>query len=129
MDDRALVAAMVAHDPRGLEGAYREYAARLLAYCRTLVDESDAADAVHDTFVVASQRADQLRDPERLLAWLYAIARHECLRLLRNRRRQVPVQDVDEVSRPVGVATDPGGLPAEQVRRLVWAAADGLSPG
>src|SRR5690606_14590265 len=80
VDDRALVAALVAGDPRGLEGAYRAHADRIYTYCRGVLRDPDAAaDAVHDTFVLASQRAHQLRGPARLRSWLYAIARNECL--------------------------------------------------
>jgi RNA polymerase sigma factor (sigma-70 family) len=128
MDDRALVAAMVGRDPRGLEGAYRRYADRLLAYCRGLLrDEQAAADAVHDTFILASERAGQLREPQRLRAWLYAIAHNECLRQLRGRSRHLPLEEVSEVSAP---PSDPGAaVHADQVRELVWAAAAALNPG
>jgi RNA polymerase sigma factor (sigma-70 family) len=128
VDDRAVVAALVAGDPRGLEGAYRAYAGLLYNYCRALLHDADAAaDAVHDTFVIAGQRAGQLRDPDRLRAWLYAIARNECLRLLRTRARHVPLEEAGDVSAP---PIDPGrGLHADQAREMVWAAAAALNPG
>lgn len=128
MDDRALVAAMVAGDLRGLEGAYRRYADRILTYCRGLLrDPQAAADAVHDTFIAAQEHIVQLRDPNRLRPWLYAIARHECLRHLRRRARQVGLDEVGDVS---ALLTDPGsGVHADELRDLVWAAADGLSSG
>lgn len=128
MDDRALVAALVSGDPRGLEGAYRTYSDRLYTYCRGLLRDADAAaDAVHDTFVLASQRAGQLREPDRLRPWLYAIARNECLRQLRGRARQVPLAEAGDVSAP---EIDPvTGLRAAEIQELVWAAADGLNPG
>ncbi len=128
VDDPALVAAMVSGDPRGLEGAYRRYAERILTYCRGLLrDPQAAADAVHDTFVAAQEHIAQLRDPHRLRPWLYAIARHECLRHLRGRARQVGLDEARDVS---ALLTDPGsGVHADELRDLVWAAADGLSPG
>lgn len=128
VDDRALVAALVAGDPRGLEGAYRAYADRIYTYCRGVLRDPDAAaDAVHDTFVLASQRAHQLRDPARLRSWLYAIARNECLRLLRGRARGVPLEAAGQMSAP---ETDPvGGMRAAEIQELVWAAAAGLNPG
>jgi RNA polymerase sigma factor (sigma-70 family) len=128
VDDRALVAALVSGDPRGLEGAYRAYADRLYSYCRGMLRDPDAAaDAVHDTFVLASQRAGQLREPDRLRSWLYAIARNECLRMLRGRRRHAPLEEAGQVSAP---ETDPvAGLRAAEIQELVWAAAEGLNPG
>ena len=128
MDDRALVAAMVSGDPRGLEGAYRRYADRIYTYCRSLLRDPDAAaDAVHDTFIAAREHAGQLRDPDRLRSWLYAIARNECGRQLRGRVRHVALDEAGEIATP---DTDPGyGVHADQLRDLVWAAADGLNPG
>ncbi|MFV2126411.1 sigma-70 family RNA polymerase sigma factor [Micromonospora sp. LOL_013] len=128
MDDRAIVAALVAGDPRGLDRAYRAYADRLFTYCRFMLRDADgAADAVHDTFVLAGQRAAQLRDPERLRPWLYAIARNECLRVIRGQRRQLPLDDVGELpATPVDPVT---GLGAEQLRELVRSTAAGLNPG
>ena len=37
---------------------------------------------LQDTFLIAVSRLDGLRDPDRLDAWLHAVARNECLRLL-----------------------------------------------
>lgn len=128
MDDQALVAALVAGDPRGLDGAYRAYADRLYTYCRGLLRDPDqAADAVHDTFVLAGQRAGQLRDPERLRSWLYAIARNECLRVLRGQARQAPLPEPDQMT---GEAPEPTDiLRASELQELVWAASAGLNPG
>ena len=119
---------MRAGDPRGLEGAYRRYADRLHAYCRSLLRDGDAAaDVVHDTFLIANRHAGDIRDPERLQAWLYTVARRECLRALRSRRRTAPLTEVDE---PVIDPTDPGrAIQAAQVRELVATAATGLSEG
>ena len=126
--DPDIVAAIVAGDPAGLTAAYENYAPALYTYCRSLLrDADDAADALHDTFIVASQKLDGLRDPERLRPWLYAVARNECLRLLKARRRTVTLEDnyeVDDESADVTV-----GVRAEELRDLVRAALDGLNPG
>jgi RNA polymerase sigma factor (sigma-70 family) len=128
VDDRTLVEAMTRRDPTGLEGAYRRYVDALYAYCRALLRDADAAaDVVHDTFLIASQRAGDLREPDRLRSWLYAIARHECLRVLRTRRRSA---SLDEAAEPVAEPVDPtAAVHADQVRDLVRAAAAGLSAG
>jgi RNA polymerase sigma factor (sigma-70 family) len=127
LDDAAVVAAMAAGDPAGLDSAYRRYADRLHSYARSVVGDYDtAADVVHDTFLLAQERVRQLRDPGRLGSWLYAIARNECLRRVRGRKRTVSLTDSDE---PL-VDTDPGrALHAAQIREVVHAAADGLSDG
>ncbi len=123
--DAGLVAAMVARDPAGLDGAYRRYAHRLFSYARSIVGDADAAaDVLQETFLIASQRVRQLRDPQRLGPWLYTIARNESRRLIRTRKRTTPLGVADE---PV-LDTDPGrALHAQQLRELVRAAATGLS--
>jgi RNA polymerase sigma factor (sigma-70 family) len=84
MEDPEVVASIVAGDPAGLAEAYDRYALPLYSYCRSLLREpADAADAVQDTFLVATAKLRDLRDPARLRPWLYAVARNECLRRLR----------------------------------------------
>ncbi|UUY01754.1 sigma-70 family RNA polymerase sigma factor [Svornostia abyssi] len=68
----------------------------LLAFCRQIVrSREDAEDAVQHTFAAAHRtlRADDR--PMQLRAWLYTVARHRCLSILRQRRDTVDVDDVD----------------------------------
>ena len=79
MDDREIVAAIVAGNLAGLADAYDTYAESLYGYCRMMLNEpEDADDAVQDTFVIAAARLGGLRDPRKLRPWLYAVARNEC---------------------------------------------------
>ncbi|MEV6800409.1 sigma-70 family RNA polymerase sigma factor [Micromonospora rifamycinica] len=128
LDDRALVEALRRGDRVGLEGIYRRYADRLYTYARVMLREPEAAaDAVHDAFLLAGQRIDQLRDPDRLRSWLYAIVRTECLRQLRERSRSEPLTEVAE---PVADTADPAAaVNADQVRDLVHLAVAALNPG
>jgi RNA polymerase sigma factor (sigma-70 family) len=127
VEDRGVVAAIVDGDPRGLAAAYDKYADRLHAFCASMLRDPDAAaDALHDTFIVASQRVRQLRDPDRFRPWLYAVARNECLRQLRTRRRTAGLDAAGEVT-DTSVDLD-GNLRAAELRRLIWAAAEGLNP-
>ncbi len=82
MLDRDVVAAVVAGDADGIAEAYDRYAASLAAYCHSMLPGPEAAEVVQDTFLIAVSRLDGLRDPDRLNAWLYAVARNECLRRL-----------------------------------------------
>ncbi len=128
MDDRALVAALVGGAPHGLAEVYDAYADRLFAYAVTLLRDRDAAaDAVHDALLVARERIGQLRDPDKLRPWLYAIVRSECLRVLRDRRRAAPLDAAgDVIDETVDVAA---GARAAELRELVWSAAESLNPG
>ncbi|MEU1757106.1 sigma-70 family RNA polymerase sigma factor [Micromonospora matsumotoense] len=127
-DDRALVEALRRGDRVGLEGIYRRYADRLYTYARMMLREPEAAaDAVHDAFLLAGQRIDQLRDPDRLRSWLYAIVRTECLRQLRERSRSAPLTEAAE---PVADTADPAAaVNADQIRDLVHLAVAALNPG
>jgi hypothetical protein len=117
MQDRALVAAIIAGDPDGLAEAYDRYAAPLYTYCRFMLPDphptADAAGAVADTFVIATSRLTGLRDPDRLRSWLYAVARNECLRQLSPAEltgeaatragRQRPDETMPEITPPAGL--------------------------
>jgi RNA polymerase sigma factor (sigma-70 family) len=128
MDDRDIVAAIIAGDPAGLARAYDRYAASLHAYCRTLLGEpADAADAVQDTFVVAAAKAGGLRDPGRLRPWLYAVARNECHRRLRARSRQADLDEAAGLSDDSATVTD--SAERSELRGLMLAAIGGLNPG
>ena len=119
---------MVAGEPDGLATAYDRYADPLYTYCRSiLADPADAADAVQDTFVIAASRIESLRVPERLRAWLYAIARNECLRQLRDNKRASALDQASE-------GTDEGADVNEdaeraELRELVREAGAGLNHG
>ena len=66
------------------DAAFRRHHARVLAYAlRRAPSESDAEDAVAETFAAAWRRVDRLPDPDVALPWLLAIAR----RVLANQRR------------------------------------------
>jgi RNA polymerase sigma factor (sigma-70 family) len=128
MRDREIVAAIVAGDPAGLAAAYDSYAAALHTYCRSLLPEpADAADAVQDTFVIAAAKLGNLRDPDRLRPWLYAVARNECYRRLRGRARLAPLDEAGDVSDTAADASSGAGR--AELRELVAAALAGLNPG
>src|SRR5580692_5716085 len=129
MRDREIVAAVVAGDPAGLAAAYDSYAAVLHGYCRTLLHEpADAADAVQDTFVIAAAKLADLRDPDRLRPWLYAVARNECHRRLRATARVAPLEAAGDMSDLAAEAPDATADRAG-LRELVTSALAGLNGG
>ncbi len=77
--DRDIMAAIMEGDSAGVAAAFGRYAQRLYAYFRSqLTEPADAAAAVRDTFVIASAKISWLSQPDRLGAWLFALARNEC---------------------------------------------------
>src|SRR5579859_431795 len=130
MRDSEVVAAVVAGNPEGLAEAYDRYASPLYTYCRSLLREpADAADAVQDTFVIAASRLAELRDPNRLRPWLYAVARNECHRRLRARTVQVTTP-LDEMPDVTDTSADVSGeAERDDLRRLLRSAVRGLNAG
>lgn len=128
MRDSEVVASVVAGDPEGLAAAYDRYADPLYKYCRALLrDPDDAAESVQDTFVIASSRLGELRDPAGLRAWLFAVARNESPRIARTAMETSPlpaVSDLSDERADAGAAVSDGEL-----RTLFDRAAEGLDPG
>jgi RNA polymerase sigma factor (sigma-70 family) len=89
-----------------------------------LRNAEDAADATHETFVKAATKLTQLRNPDKLRPWLFAIARNEANAIGRHRARSTPEEDLSEslVSEPDHTY----GLAQEELKELVWSAVAGL---
>ncbi len=128
MEDRDVVAAIVAGDPTGLAEAYDRYAVPLYAYCSSLLREpADAADAVQDTFLVAAAKLRGLRDAGKLRPWLYAVARNECFRRLRAANATSALDEAPDV--PAQSAAPESEAERADLQALVRDAIDGLNPG
>jgi RNA polymerase sigma factor (sigma-70 family) len=79
MSDGEIAASIAGSELAGLAAAFDRYAANLYGYCQSLlIYPADAADSVHDSFVIAWTKIPCLQDPDRLRAWLFAFARNEC---------------------------------------------------
>ena len=124
--DADLARAAAAGDRSAFAGIYDRYADRLHDYCVGMLrDRDDAADCVQDAFCTAATRLNQLRDADKLRPWLYAIARNEALRRLRDRRRETVSDDLPET---VSQEPGPDTLAARtELADLISEAAGGLS--
>ena len=68
------------------------------AYCaRMLGDRDEAEDAAQETFIHALRDAPGLRSPERFRGWLFGIARHRVMMILRERRKAMLEKFDDDV--------------------------------
>jgi RNA polymerase sigma factor (sigma-70 family) len=123
------VAASIESDRSGeLAEAYDRYADPLYKYCLALLgDPAEAADAVQDTFVIAAARLADLREPSRLRAWLYAVARNECQRITPPGRPAFASAQAPYVM--AGGANVPEDAERARLRDLLDAATAGLAPG
>jgi DNA-directed RNA polymerase specialized sigma24 family protein len=112
MQEHAVVAAVVAGDADGFAAVYDQYATSLYACCHAVLPEPEAAGAVLDTFLIATVKLDGLRDPDRLGAWLHAVARNECLRRL-GPGQEIPPEIPAAIPAAIRAAADHGGEPPE----------------
>lgn len=68
-------------------------------------DEDMASDVFQDTFVKVHQHAHTLRDTSNVRAWMYAIARNNCLNLIKRNGRQVRLDeehaDIEDIDMPL----------------------------
>lgn len=131
VDDAGLARRAATGDRAAWAEIYDRYADRLHDYCYSILrDRHESADALHEAFLTASTKIGQLRDPERLRPWLYAICRTQALAMVRHRSRELPsdsITDVADMNAPLP-GTDRSDYEVEELRQLVWDAAGGLAP-
>jgi len=72
-------------------------------------NQADAEDLAQQTFLIAHQRFDQLRDPDKAAAWLFAILR-SCYLKSRRRRRPMAVASLE-----LDVEAIPDSIPDEEI--------------
>lgn len=125
-DDATLALAAASGDRMAFAAIYDRYANRLYDFCVGMLRDRDAAaDCVQDVFVTAASRLDQLREPDRLRSWLYAVARNEALSRIRDRRREQPSDELPEI---VSGEPDPATLAARsELANLISDACGGLT--
>ena len=82
------------------EALYREHGAAVAAFCRSLLrDRGEAEDAAQQVFLSAHRALLNGTAPREPLAWLLAVARHECYARFRQRAAApVPTGDAPEAA-------------------------------
>ncbi len=125
MDDAPLVLAACEGDKQAFADIYDRYSDRIYSFLCTVVrNREDAADLLQDTFVTAAARLDQLREPDKLRPWLYAIARHLAMKSLKRSGRLDPL---DEDFEPADSSAGPAEVAAQtELAVLFQDAAEGL---
>jgi RNA polymerase sigma factor (sigma-70 family) len=92
--DAALVQAARCGRPSAWRVLFERYNQSITAACRAHgLSNADTADVQQTTWLRALERIEQLRDPECLGPWLGTVARHECLRVVRQAARLSPCDE------------------------------------
>jgi RNA polymerase sigma factor (sigma-70 family) len=88
--DERLVEAVRSGSERAFEAVFDRHHRSLLSFCRRMLGSAeDAEDVVQHTFMAAYNGLLGSDRPIAVRPWLYAIARHRCLSVLRARRDPV----------------------------------------
>jgi len=95
----AVLAALLQEgDTSAFRTLFDRFRPSVYAYCaRMLGDRDEAEDAAQETFIHALRDAPGLRSPERFRGWLFGIARHRVMMILRERRKAMLEKFDDDV--------------------------------
>jgi RNA polymerase sigma-70 factor, ECF subfamily len=137
-DDDTLLALARRKDPAACEALMRRHNRRLFRIVRAVLgDDSEAEDAVQDTYIRAFAALDTFAGQSRLDTWLTAIALNEARGRLRRRRDLASLADIAETELSdamhkhlsIPPADDPEQLLARaEMRLLLERAIDELPP-
>lgn len=122
--DAQLVCGARRGDQTSLGSLFIKYRPRLYAMALSLLGYgADAEDAVHDTFVTALARLDELRDPAAVGGWLHSILRNYCLMKLRRRRSQAGPEETERCFRDLPDETCiESRIESRDLREWIWSA-------
>ena len=99
-DDAALVAALRHGEAHAFETIMRRYNQRLFRVARSILrNETEAEDAVQESWLRAFTHMERLQNPARLGAWLARIAANEALDRLRRRGPPLPTNAEERAER------------------------------
>ncbi len=88
VSDEALREKLLRGDLDAFDLLYTRHARPLFGFIRRhLADAHEAEDVLHETFLAMLRERDAGRAAVSLRAWLYQVARNQCLNRLRTRRR------------------------------------------
>jgi RNA polymerase sigma factor (sigma-70 family) len=109
----------------------RAYGTAVYRYCRQMVMDDDLAQEVHQmTFVQAHEGLARFARRSSLRTWLFGIARHRCLDLLKMHRRRHkrfgPIEEAPDFPEPARNAED--HLSERSVARVLESCLRGLAP-
>jgi RNA polymerase sigma-70 factor (ECF subfamily) len=118
--DAALVARVLAREPRAAGRMWDRYASLVRRILRRMLGPVDVEDAVQDAFLRLFRDLGSLRDPSALRSYLIGIALHVAKSELRRRRarRWLLLSDDGTVGEPDALAADEGDEPRAAVLRL-----------
>ncbi len=90
--DRALIEAFQTGDEFAFVSLYNRYKDAVYAFCvKMLLNKELAQDVLQDTFLRVYENRERLLKTDSFKAWLFTIARNQCLNQLRRNNWQIPL--------------------------------------
>ena len=90
--DRALIEAFQTGDEFAFVALYNRYKDAVYAFCvKMLLNRELAQDVMQDTFLRVYENRERLMKTDSFKAWLFTIARNQCLNQLRRNNWQIPL--------------------------------------
>ena len=121
MDVTALLQAAAHGDPDAWNALVARYNGLVWSVARShRLDGADAADVTQTTWLRLVEHVGDIRDPERLGAWLATTARNESLRLLRMGQRHVLTDDAGFADVADGAAPVEARLLEDERDAALW---------
>jgi RNA polymerase sigma-70 factor, ECF subfamily len=126
--DAVLAARASAGDAKAFRQIYERYAPAVFRFLADMLRSQSAADeATQETFVRAHGRMGGIREGDKLLAWLFGIARNVAFEALRRGKRDAPADDSVLESRATPAPGPELELLGREADELLGAALAGLS--
>ncbi len=109
-------------DPRATRQLIDRYAGLVWSTVRSFrLRETDAQDAAQNTWLRMIEHLGDLRDADRIPGWLATTARRECLKIIREGRREVLGFDPELFDRPDERSPRPETVAVDRIMHaLLW---------
>ena len=113
-DEADLIEAFRNGDDFAFVSLYNRYKASIYGFAaRMLMDRDAAQDVMQETFLRIYEKRQMLLNVQAFRAWLFAIARNQCLNMLRKGTRTVPLDEAFAAQLPL-----PEGKPLEKAEQV-----------
>lgn len=133
-DETAVIDGLRRRDPAVFAQFFAAHVERVYRLAAGIVGEDDAEDVVQATFLAAMEHISGFEPRARLSTWLYTIAYHQALGLVRRRHPTTALPDEDDGPFMPAALVDWSDLPEQQLlgaeaRAALRAAIAGLPVG
>lgn len=134
--DRKIISQFLGGDEPSFKVIFNFFYPRLFHFVREYIPNDDIAEnLVQDTFIILWKKRGEFRVDTNLNAWLYTVARNNCLKRLRDDKKRKGmfvsgIQNEQELDLNIGALSvlDTSDLTIGEIERIVNETLESLSP-